>query len=315
MSDLSEKTPKTPQTPQTPEPSDLPKLLVVTGETASGKTALGVELAKRLDGEVICADSATVRRGVDIGTAKPTAEERQEVPHHLLDVVEPCGDFTAAVFKRLANQAIDDISARGKLPIMVGGTGLYIDGVIYDFDFMPAGDRQAREELNRLNPSQLLDRIKRLRLDASGVDVRNKRRLIRLIETKGQKPTRQPLRGNTLLMGLKTPREEIEQRMIKRLDDMLEAGLEDEVRALADRYDWDCEALKGIGYAQWKDYFQGDQSLPETRSKIIRATFEYAKRQRTWFKRNKSIHWFHTPVNVEEVVDYATTFLNGQVPS
>ncbi len=140
--------------------------MVIVGETASGKTALGVELVKRFDGEVICADSWTVRRGVDIGTAKPTAKERQKVPHHLLDVVEPCGEFTAAVFKRLANQAVEDISDRGKLPIMVGGTGLYIDGVIYDFDFLPAGDRKEREELNRLNIAQLLDKIKSLKLDS-----------------------------------------------------------------------------------------------------------------------------------------------------
>ncbi len=292
-----------------------PKLLVVVGETASGKTALGVELAKRLNGEVICADSWTVRRGVDIGTAKPTEEERQEVPHHLLDVVEPCGEFTAAVFKRLANQAIKDISDRGKLPIIVGGTGLYVDGVIYDFDFLPAGDRKEREELNRLSAAQLLDKVKNLKLDPGGVDIRNKRRLIRLIETKGQKPTRQPLRESTFIIGLKTPREEIERRMIKRLDDMMDAGLEDEVRMLAGKYGWDCEALKGIGYAQWKDYFEGSQSLPETRSKIIKATFEYAKRQRTWFKRNKSIHWFDTPVNPEEIVDVTTTLLDGQVPS
>ena len=107
--------------------------------------------------------------------------------------------------------------------------------------------------------------------------------------------------------------------MIKRLDDMLEAGLEDEVRSLADKYGWGCEALKGIGYAQWKDYLEGGQSLPETRSKIIKATFEYAKRQRTWFKRNKSIHWFETisdtPVNMDKIVDEVTTFFDGQVPS
>ena len=181
------------------------KLLVIVGETASGKTALGVELARRLGGEVICADSWTVRRGVDIGTAKPTAEERQEVPHHLLDVVEPCGEFTAAVFKRLANQAIEDISNRGKLPIMVGGTGLYIDGVIYDFDFLPAGDRKEREELSRLSIAQLLDKVKSLKLDVRGIDIRNKRRLIRLIETGGQKPTRQPLRDNTFIIGIARP--------------------------------------------------------------------------------------------------------------
>lgn len=285
-------------------------LLVIVGETASGKTELSLKLAHRFGGEIICADSWTVRKEVDIGTAKPTPEERAEVPHHLLDVVEPCEDFTAAVFKRLAGRALEDIAGRGRLPIMVGGTGLYVDGVIYDFDFLPAGDRAEREELNKLSIAKLLERIEYSKIELGDVDTRNKRRLIRLIETKGRRPGRAPLRDNTLIIGLRTPREEIERRIVKRLDDMLASGLEDEVRALADRYGWDCEALKGIGYAQWKRYFSGDQSLPETRTKIIKATFEYAKRQRTWFKRNKSIHWFDNPVDMAEVVDSVTTFLD-----
>lgn len=290
-------------------------LLVIVGETASGKTSLAVDIAKKFDGEIICADSWTVRREVNIGTAKPTAEERREVPHHLLDIVGPCDDFTAAVFKRLALKAIDDIAGRGKLPILVGGTGLYIDGVIYDFDFLPAGDPGQREELNRLSVAKLLKKIEYSKLDLTDIDTRNKRRLIRLIETKGRRPTRKALRDNTLIIGLKTPREEIERRVIKRLDAMLTAGLEDEVRGLSGRYGWDCEALKGIGYAQWRGYFEGTQSLPETRGKIIKATFEYAKRQRTWFKRNKSIHWFSTPVNQDKIVDAVTTFLGNEVPS
>lgn len=286
-------------------------LLVIVGETASGKTGLAIELAERLNGEIICADSWTVRRGLDIGSAKPTPEERARVPHHLLDVVGPDEDFTAAVFKRLANQTISDIAGRGKLPIMVGGTGLYIDGVIYDFDFLPAGDRQAREELNRLSIAQLLERIRHLKIDLKGIDIRNKRRLIRLIETRGQRAGRQPLRDNTLIIGLKTDRAVLEQRIISRLDQMLADGLEAEVRSLEERYGWEAEGLKGIGYAQWKGYFEGRQSLPETRSKIIKATFEYAKRQRTWFKRNKSIRWFQTPVNTDEIVEVITTFFGS----
>jgi tRNA dimethylallyltransferase len=291
--------------------SQLSPLLVIAGETASGKTGLAIELAQRFNGEVICADAWTVRKHVDIGTAKPTAEERRLVPHHLLDVAEPDGDFTAAVFKRLANVAINDIAGQGKLPIMAGGTGLYIDGVIYDFNFLPAGDRSEREELNKLSIAKLLEKIEYSKLELGDVDTRNKRRLIRLIETKGRRPTRETLRENTFIIGLKTPREIIEQRIITRIDTMLANGLEDEVRDLSNRYGWDCEALKGIGYTQWRGYFSGGQSLPETRQKIIKATFELAKRQRTWFKRNKSIHWFDTPVNLEQVVDSVTTFLDA----
>lgn len=286
------------------------KLVVAAGETASGKSDLALRLAQEFNGEIICADSWTVRRGVDIGTAKPATEDRALVPHHLLDVVEPCEDFTAAVFKRLANEAIADISNRGRLPILAGGTGLYIDSVIYDFGFLPAGDRSAREELNKLSNDELLNRITEMNIELGNVDVRNKRRLIRLIETEGAVPTKAALRSNTLIIGLKTDHDTLKGQIAKRTDAMLAAGLEQEAAGLAERYGWDCEALKGVGYAQWKGFFEGRQSLTETRQKIIKATLDLAKRQRTWFKRNKSIHWFSTPVNWPEVVDTVTTFLD-----
>ena len=288
----------------------VPKLLILVGETASGKTELAIRLAQQFNGEIICADSWTVRRGADIGTAKPTRAEQAAVPHHLLDVVGPDEDFTAAVFKRLALAAIDDIAGRGKLPIMAGGTGLYVDSVLYDFGFLAAGDRAERAELNDLSVPELLQKIRSLKLATDTVDVRNKRRLIRLIETGGAEPTRQPLRVNTLMIGLKPERDDLRQRIERRVDVMLAAGLEAEVRSLAERFGWDCEALKGIGYAQWRGYFEQRQSLAETRQKIIKDNLELAKRQRTWFKRNKSIRWFSTPVNWPDLVDSVTTFLN-----
>jgi tRNA dimethylallyltransferase len=289
--------------------SDPAKLLIIVGETASGKTALALKLAQELNGEIICADSWTVRRSADIGTAKPSKEEQALVPHHLLDIVGPDEDFTAAVFKRLANQSILDISSRGKLPIMVGGTGLYIDGVIYDYGFLPAGDRADRAELNKLSISDLLARVEDLKIELGDVDTRNKRRLIRLIETGGEQPTSQKMRANTLIIGLKTEPAVLEKNIVKRVDGMLSAGLEGEVKGLADDYGWDCETLKGVGYSQWRDYFLGTQNLPETRQKIIKASLDLAKRQRTWFKRNKSIQWFITPVNWPSVVASVTTFL------
>lgn len=285
-------------------------LIVVVGETASGKSSLALQLAQQFSGEIICADSWTVRREVNIGTAKPTAAEQALVPHHLLDVVGPDEDFTAAVFKKLANQKIKQIVSRGKLPILVGGTGLYIDGVIYDYGFLEEGDRQAREELNALSIEDLLERIKEQGIELGGVDVRNKRRLIRLLETQGAIPTRNELRPNTLVIGLRTERNVLEQRIADRVDAMLAADLEAEVRQLSEQYGWQCEALKGVGYAQWQGYFLGTQTLEETRQKIIKATLDLAKRQRTWFKRNKSIQWLDTPVKQIEVVDLVTTFLH-----
>jgi tRNA dimethylallyltransferase len=139
------------------------------------------------------------------------------------------------------------------------------------------------------------------------VDVRNKRRLIRLIETNGAVPERKPMRQNTLVLGLSVERTELKKRIEKRVDGMFEAGLEGEVRGLVERYGWGCEALKGVGYAQWQGYFEGQISREEVRQKIIKATLDLAKRQRTWFKRNNSIHWLSTPVNWIEVVELLTT--------
>lgn len=283
------------------------KLVVVVGETASGKSMLALQLAERFDGEIICADALTVRQGVNIGTAKPSAADRNRVPHHLLDVVEPCADFTAAVFKDLALKAIADISARGKLPIMVGGTGLYVDGVLYDYSFLPAGDRNERLALNQMSLAELQRAIGEQGLNTEGVDMQNKRRLIRVIETGGQQPQRASMRSNALVLGVRIPRDQLQNRIENRVDDMLAAGLEQEARQLAGTYGWECEALKGIGYREWREYLDGTQTLAETRLRIIKATKNLAKRQRTWFKRNPSIQWIDDP---SRIVDIVTTFMN-----
>lgn len=283
-------------------------LVVIVGETGSGKSAVALELAERFNGEIIAADALTVRRGADIGTAKPTRAERQRIPHHILDVVEPCGDFTAAVFKRLAVEAIKEISGRGKLPIMAGGTGLYVDGVIYDYGFLPAGDRKEREILNALSAAELTEKVRAGGLNLENIDTRNKRRLIRLLENKGERPTRAGMRPNTLLLGLRVPREELKERIEKRADTMLRAGLENEVKQLAQAYGWECEALKAIGYREWREYFAGSKTLELTRERIISATLGLAKKQRTWFKRNKSIRWI---TSTDEAVKLTTEFLNN----
>lgn len=287
-------------------------LVVIVGETASGKSALAMELALRFDGELVCADSWTVYRDFNIGTAKPTAEEQARVRHHLLDVAEPQQGFSAVEFQRLARAAIADIQARGKLPVMVGGTGLYIDSVLFDYQFLPAPAAGMREQLSELSLAELQARAGDEGLDTTGIDMRNKRRIIRLIENGGVRPSKSDLRPNTLMMGIQVERELLRQRVTDRVETMLAAGLEEEVARLAERYGWEAEPMKGIGYREWYPFFHprpgAKQDLLQTKERIIGATMGLAKRQRTWFKRNERIHWL-SPVNtIAEAVDLVTTF-------
>jgi tRNA dimethylallyltransferase len=277
------------------------------GETASGKSALALDLAKRFDGELICADSWTVYRGFDIGTAKPTAEDRAIVPHHLLDVADPAGGFSAVLFQKLAFAAIADITSRGKLPIMVGGTGLYIDSVLCDYGFLPPSDPALRTELNSLTLEQVLERAVGLGLDTTGIDLRNKRRVIRLVENNGTRPTKHAMRANTLVLGIQIERTTLHSRITSRVDAMLADGLEAEVRALAGQYGWDVEPIKGIGYKEFREYVVGTETIADVRERIIKGTMDLAKRQRTWFKRNSSIQWVS---DRSKSVDIVTTFLN-----
>lgn len=290
-----------------PQPFALSPLLVIVGETASGKSRLAIDLALKYGGEIISADSWAVRKELNIGTAKPTKDEQVKVSHHLIDVVEPCQDFTAAVFKKLANRAITNINSRGKLPIMAGGSGLYIDGVIFDFSFLKAGNRGQRQALNQLSQPQLLAKVRVAGYSLEGIDIRNKRRLIRLLETGGQRPTNKNLRPNTLVIGLQAQRDDLKDRVKQRVENMFAQGLENEVKKLSEKYGWDCEGLKGIGYIEWREYFSGTQTLDQIKQKIIKNTLDLAKRQRTWFKRNESIQWIDDPKKTDEIV---TTFLN-----
>jgi tRNA dimethylallyltransferase len=284
-------------------------LVVIVGETASGKSDLAITLAKRFTGEIICADAWTIRREANIGTSKPSISDQKEVPHHLLDIIEPNEKFSAADFKRLANESISKVSDKGRLPILVGGSGLYIDGLLYDYSFLPTSSSYSREDLNNLTAKDLIEIIKRHNYNIENLDSNNKRRLIRCIETSGQYPTKNEIRKNTLIIGLKTDQEVLKNRIINRVDKMLEDGLEAEVIVLEEKYGWGSEALRAINYSQWKDYFLGKENIDEVRKKLIKANLDFAKRQRTWFKRNKSIHWFTTPVKLNDVVELITTGL------
>ncbi len=253
-----------------------PKVVVIVGETASGKSALALEMARKFDGEIICADSRTIYKTMDVGTAKPSKIAQKQIKHHLLDICSPDEKFSVAKFKALALKAIEDISSGNKLAILVGGTGLYVDAVLFDYQFSPAGARKNLQNIRHLKYQELK------------------------AYTKGSIP-------NTLVIGLQLPKDELEQRIINRTRLMFENGLSKEVKRIVDKYGWQSPALNTIGYKEFQNYFAGSKSLDETRELINRNTFLYAKRQRTWFKRNKSIQWLDDP---SRAVDLVTTFLN-----
>lgn len=286
--------------------NDLPLLIAIAGETASGKTAAAIEIAQKINGEIICADSRTIYRGMDIGTAKPTKHEQNGISHHLLDVVNIDEHFSAAQFKKCAQYLIDDIHKRGHVPIIAGGTGLYLDSLIFDFNFGEL-DRIKRKHLERLSPLELVDYATTNNISIEGIETNNKRHLVRAIERGGVKKQDLQLRRNTLLLGLRLDRENLKQRIDKRVEQMFADGFIDEVKRLADKYGWDNEAMSGIGYRVTRDYIDGRATLEEAKAAFKQRDRGLAKRQRTWFKRNPYIKWFDDPEDlIEEAVSFAS---------
>lgn len=255
--------------------ADAKPLIAIVGQTASGKTAAAIELAKRFGGEVICADSRTIYKHMNIGTAKPTTEEQAGIPHYLLDVVEPNQRYTVAEFKLAAEACIADIRNRGKLPIIVGGTGLYIDSVLFDYQFAGLG-----VERDPINP-----------------------RHAKLADNSD----REQMRDDAIVVGIHVPKDVLEQRIEARIDQMLADGLEAEIRQLAEAYGWDAPGLQAPAYKAFREYIVGAASLDEAKAAFKRNDMQLAKRQYTWFKRNDRIQWFDDP---REIVDFITTKLN-----
>ncbi len=287
------------------KPDDTP-LIIIVGETASGKTALAIQLAKQFGGEIICADSRTVYKGMDIGTAKPTLTEREGIPHHLLDVVSPSQPFSVSDFQKLAKQAIAEISARGHIPFLVGGTGLYVDSILYDFTFRSAPDPDERVRLQALSIEELQTEVIERGLSMPE-NSKNPRHLTRVLETDGLVSTQKTVRPSTLTIGLHIDREVLKAKLAKRVDIMCQAGFIDEVRNMFALYPDSTPALQAPGYKAFKAYIADEISLDEAKQAFIRNDYQLAKRQRTWFKRNKSIHWVQEQA---EAVDLVTTFLN-----
>ena len=281
-------------------------LVVIIGPTASGKSALAMDIAQKYNGELVCADSRTIYKGMNIGTAKPSHEDQEMVSHHCLDLVEPNKSFSVAHFKEIATEAINGLSARGKLPILVGGTGLYVDAVIFDFQFLPPADPTERARLNKMTVEQLQAEI-----IAKGLDMptnsKNPRHLARTIEVNGIQSTKGDLRPNTLIIGLNPGLDVLKGRIQKRVDAMIEEGFIEETKHLAEKYGWDSPGLLAPGYKAFKEYIENKISLDEAKQRFVRNDYLLARRQLTWFKRNKSIQWIDHPIKSVEIL---TTFLN-----
>ena len=281
-------------------------IVCLAGPTASGKTALAVELAKDLNGEVVSCDSMQVYRRMDIGTAKPSPEEMQGIPHHMIDVAEPDEDFSVSRYCAMAAPIVDDIVARGKTAIIAGGTGLYMDSLIRGNDFAPFPSTGVRERLeaeaDEVGLPAMLARLREIDPDTAD-RVSDRKRILRALEvyletgetiTEHNRKTRLiPPKYTPLWLGLDfADRGELYRRIDKRVDIMLEMGLMEEIRSLLDSgISEKCTAMQAIGYKEFVNALEGREPLSQAAEEVKKASRHYAKRQLTWFRRNPAVHW------------------------
>ena len=304
------------------------KIICVVGPTASGKTALAIELAKELDGEVISCDSMQIYRGMDIGTAKPTAEEMQDIVHHMIDICDPTEDFSVSRYTDMATPILEDVLSRGKTAIIAGGTGLYVDSLIRGNDFSPipaTGHRQkleARIEAEGVDP--LLEELWKVDPESAENSMRNPRRIIRALEIyyeTGETITAHnlrtkaiPPRYDPIWIGLDfTNRADLYARIDKRVEIMLELGLLDEIKGLlASGIPEKATAMQAIGYKEFVDALAGRASLETAVAMVQQSSRRYGKRQLTWFRRNENMNWIirepETPAS--EILENARQILH-----
>lgn len=293
-----------------------PRIIAVVGPTASGKTALAIALAERFNGEIVSADSRQVYRGMDIGTAKPTTKELRAVPHYLIDIKDPNEDYTVAEYKADAIAAIDDILARKKLPIIAGGTGLYVRAVLENLDIPKiAANPTLRAELEKEIVEYGLDAVfkKLVALDPEAayiVDPKNPRRVVRALEvaiTTGapftaQRTKRPPL-FDALTIGLNPPPAILRERINARADQMMSDGLVHETEELVKKYGADCPAFDAIGYREIINYLNKKTTLHEAVTLIKTNTWHYAKRQMTWLKKDTTVRWMEKPNDAFNMIE------------
>lgn len=285
-------------------------IIVLTGPTASGKSVISLDIANKYNCEIICADSMTVYRGMDIGTDKPTLSDLKGIPHHLLDIVSPDEEFNVAIFVQKVKEIVADIHSRGKVPVLVGGSVMYIDAFVYDYQ-MPsvAPNQKLRDELDKKSNEKLFAVLCECDPDCEWtVDKHNKRRLIRAIEicqatgkSLAEQKTKKSLPENVLYLAVDKDREELYSQIDKRVDVMFEMGFVDEVRALYAKYDHST-AMQAAGYRQIIQFIKGEIGLDTAIEKTKQVHRNYAKRQLTWLRRNEDIRWIKDVTEAEELI-------------
>ena len=287
--------------------NEKPKVIVICGPTASGKTALSIELAKKINGEIVSADSMQIYKDMDIGTAKPSIEEMQYIKHYLLDFVSPDERYSVAQYKKDAKNAIKEIIAKGKTPIIVGGTGLYVDSLIYEIEYNDIElDENYRKELEYLIDIKGLEELykKAVEIDPvvmEKISQNDKKRIMRILEiykATGKTKTEQeiesrknPVEYDYKVFAINWDREKLYQRINKRVDIMVEQGLIKEVENIVKKYNKFPTAMQGLGYKEIVQYIEGNCTKDEMIEKIKMETRRYAKRQLTWFRKNKQTIW------------------------
>jgi tRNA dimethylallyltransferase len=299
-------------------------LIAVVGPTASGKSALALRLAQERNGEIVSCDSLQVYRGLDIGSAKPSVEDQRLVPHHLIDVAEPDEAFSAADYARLGRLALEGVRQRERLPVVAGGTGLYLRALLRGLFPGPSRQDELRRRLEavaeRRGDPRLHGLLRRVDPDAAGrIEVNDRVRVVRALEvyfatgrplSEQQGEGMTPLEGyRVLVLGLSPPRELLKDAVERRTDGMFAAGLLDEVRGLLARYPPELRPLQAIGYRQAVAVVQGRQTLAEASRDMVKDTMRYAKRQRTWFRHQEDVVWCVSP---EEARERASRWLDSR---
>ncbi|QUG41343.1 tRNA (adenosine(37)-N6)-dimethylallyltransferase MiaA [Psychrobacillus sp. INOP01] len=296
-------------------------VIAIVGPTAVGKTALSIQLAKAFNGEIINGDSMQVYRELHIGTAKITKEEMEGIPHHLLDIKDPDESFSVAEYQKLVRGKIEEITLKGKLPIIVGGTGLYVQSVLYDFRFteQPNRDENRLVELEKMSPDNLFERLRLLDPEAAKeIHPNNVQRVIRAIErvelTGKQKNDIEQNQGNEevynhYIIGLSIDREQLYNRINHRVDIMLEKGLLEEVKTLYSKGVRDVQSIQAIGYKEIYAYLDGNVSLEDAIEQLKQNSRRYAKRQLTYFRNKMDIHWYNPFSDTERILKEINQFM------